>query len=93
MESIVQNVSDLGADQRQWLESALGGPLAEHQRVLIMVLNPGVEPDESIRAKALSRLEQLWEKGTRNRAQAGVSVADADAIVDEACRQARRTAP
>ncbi|MBI1903149.1 MAG: hypothetical protein HYS13_18770 [Planctomycetia bacterium] len=58
-------MSDLGADQRQCLESALGVPLAEDQRVLIMVLNPG-EPDESIRARALSRLEQLCEKGTRN---------------------------
>jgi len=49
MESIVRNVSDLHADQRQWLESALGHQLRDNQQVIIQVLavQNQAAPDEA----------------------------------------------
>src|SRR5438128_1151946 len=51
----VQNVKDLQAHGKRWLEDVLGGHLKENQQVFIMVFNPDVEPDEATRRQALAK--------------------------------------
>ena len=90
MESIIQNVKDIEADKKQWLEGALQEHLIDEQRVLIMVLNPGVQADEAIRQKAMANLKQLSEQGAASRKQQGVSEEQADRILDEAIKHVRQ---
>lgn len=90
MESIIRNVKDFEADQKLLLETALNERLQDNQRVLIMVLNPGVQADEEIRNKAMIRFRELSAKGGEHRAQSGVSVDDADHILDEAIDEGRQ---
>lgn len=84
MESIIRNVTELGAPERQLYEMVLGEHLEESQRVLVMVLKPGVEPDESIRRKAMEGFNEFCKQGAENRERLGVSIEEADAAVDEA---------
>ncbi|MEX2287498.1 MAG: hypothetical protein WD648_10440 [Planctomycetaceae bacterium] len=90
MESIIRNVKDIEADQKHWLESALNEHLRDNQRVLIMVLNPGVQADEEIRKKAIARFKELTAQGGQHREQQGVSAEDADRILDESIEAGRR---
>jgi hypothetical protein len=93
MESIIRNVRDIEADKRQWLEAALQSHLQDNQRVLIMVLSPGVQADEVIRQKAVDHLLAISKKGSAIREQQGISVEEADQIVDEAIEHVRQKNP
>jgi hypothetical protein len=90
MESIIRNVKDIASNERQWLESALKQHLEDNQRVLIMVLSPGVQADEAVREKAMADLKDISRKGAANREAQGVSVEEADRILDEAIEHARK---
>ena len=89
MESIIRNVTELAAPERQLYETVLGEHLEESQRVLVMVLKPGIEADESIRHKAMKRFHELCKEGSENRERLGVSVDQTDATVDEAIAHVR----
>ena len=89
MESIIRDVKGIEADERHVYESVLGRALRENQRVLVMVLDPGAEPDESIRGKAMEEFHKLCREGTESRERLGVSVEEADQAVDEAVRAVR----
>jgi hypothetical protein len=93
MESIIRNVRDIEADKRQWLEAALQSHLQDNQRVLIMVLSPGVQADEVIRQKAVDHLLAISKKGSAIREQQRISVEKADQIVDEAIEHVRQKNP
>ena len=89
MESMIRNVKEIEAAERKVYEDVLGEHLQDSQRVLIMVLNPGVELDEAIRSKAIEDFHKLCKQGTENRERLGVSVEEADQIVDEAIQHTR----
>jgi len=89
MESIVRDVKSVESDERRVYEVVLGRALEENQRVLVMVLNPGAEPDESIRRKAMADFQELCRQGTEHRQRLGVSVEEADQALEEAVRAVR----
>jgi len=89
MESVIRDVKALESDERRLYESALGRALQENQRVLVMVLNPGVEPDESVRRKAMEDFHAVCREGTEHRERMGITVEEADQALDEAVRAAR----
>ena len=90
MESIIRNVSDIGSDPRRWLESSLGQHLRDNQRVMIMVLNVGTEPDENTRREAHEKLRGIRAQAAASVKAQGVAPKDVDAAVDEAIVEARR---
>ena len=59
MESFIRNVDEIEGDLRRWVESGLGQRLRQNQRVMVTVLNVGVEPDEETRRQALEELRGL----------------------------------
>jgi hypothetical protein len=89
MESIIRNVKDIESPERRVYESLLGQSLRDNQRVLVMILNPGAEPDESIRRKAMADFHELCRQGTERRQQQGASVEQADQVLEEAVRAVR----
>lgn len=89
MTTIIRNVTELPPSERQLYETVLGEHLEQNQRVLVMVLKPGVEPDESVRRKAMADFHELCEQGTANRERLGVSIEEADRMVDEAIAHVR----
>ena len=84
MESIIHNVKDIEPDKRRWLESSIGKHLEDHQKIIIRVLTPGVEPNQQVRDEAIDDLMALSEKGSQHRQSLGVPVEEADEAVDEA---------
>ena len=90
MESIIRNVSDIGGNPRRWLESSLGQHLQDNQRVMIMVLNVGTEPDETTRREAHEKLRGIRAEAAASIKAQGVAPEDVDAVVDEAVAEARR---
>lgn len=89
MESIIRNVRDIASPERGVYESLLGQPLRDNQRVLVMILNPGAEPDESIRRKAMADFHELCRQGTEHRERQRVSIEEADQVLQEAVRAVR----
>jgi hypothetical protein len=85
METVIRNVKDIDADERRYLEGTLGRQLQENQRVVIRVIDLGVEPDEETRRAALADASSIARKGRGNAAAQGVG----DAAIDEAIHHAR----
>jgi hypothetical protein len=90
MESIVRNVKDIESDERRVYEHVLGERLREHQRVFIMLLDPGVLPDQQSRRTAVADIKKLAAKAAENIERQGASPDHVDAIVDEAIDNLRR---
>jgi fatty acid/phospholipid biosynthesis enzyme len=89
MESIIRNVSDIEIDPRHWLESSLGQHLEDNQRVMIMVLNVGTEPDEKKRRQAQENLRSIRSQTAANVQAQGITPNNVDVIVDEAISDIR----
>jgi hypothetical protein len=89
MESVIRDVKSLELEERRVYESALGHALHEDQRVLVAILDPAAELDESIRRQARDDLHDLSRQATEHRQRLGVSVEEADRVLDEAIRAVR----
>jgi len=89
MESVIRDVRDLVPDERQVVESMVGHGLAEDQRILVVVLPSGTEPDDGVKLRAREEFLALCKFGTENRERLGISVEDADLILDEALMSGR----
>jgi hypothetical protein len=85
----VESVRDLQAGGKRLLEDILGQPLQENQQVFIMVLSPGIEPDESARAQARAGLEATFQKTEAYAQEHDVSGEDIDAAIREAMDHVR----
>jgi hypothetical protein len=90
MESIVRNVKDIDGQQRQWLEAAIGQQLKDNQQVVIRVLTPGVEPDQTARASALEHAAEIARKGRAHAEGLGISEEEINAAIEEGIRETRR---
>jgi hypothetical protein len=90
MESIVRNVRDLDAGNRQSLETLLGRRLGDDQQVMIRVVTPGVEPDAATKRQAIERVQALSQQGAQHREAQGISQAEANDAVDEAMEDVRQ---
>ena len=89
MESIVRNVNEIEAAERQVYEQVLGQQLRDNQQVIIRVLTPGVMPDKPTRDAALQRAAEIARQGREHAASQGVSEEQIDAALDEALEHVR----
>jgi hypothetical protein len=85
----VENVRNLRADGKRWLEDILGRPLQEDQQVFIMVLSPGTEPDETARRQARAGLESVFQKTEAHAREQGIDDDEIDVAIREAMRHVR----
>ena len=85
----VQSVKDIQDSGKRWLEELLGQPLRENQQVFIMVLSPGIEPDEAARRQARAGLEATFQEATAHAEAQGVSDDAIDAALGEAMGHVR----
>lgn len=90
MEAVIRHVKDIDADERRYLESALGRQLNDNQQVIIRVIEVGVEPDEQTRRQALDNAAAIARKGRSNAAAQSVSEEEVNAAIDKAIDHARR---
>lgn len=89
IESVLRNANNIAGDDRRSLEHVLGSQLADHQQILIQVLDiDGAQPEETRRA-AVAGAAAIAERG-RAHATEQASVEEADETIDEAIRQVRQ---
>ena len=89
MESVIRDVRDIEPAERRVFETLVGHHLAENQRILVVVLPLGENPDDSARYRVREEYFELCKQGTENRERLGVFVEEADLILDEAFQFAR----
>jgi hypothetical protein len=93
MESIIRNVGEIDTDERRVYESVLGHTLGENHRVIIRVVELGDEPDKATRTAALARAVEIARQSHAAAAAQGITPEEADAVVDEAIQEVRRSNP
>ncbi len=86
---VVESVKNLQASGKRLLEAILGQELQENQQVFIMVLSPGMEPDEAARQQARAGLEATFQKTEAYAREQGITDEAIDAAIDEAMAQVR----
>ena len=91
MESIIRDVKSIESDERRVYESVLGRTLRENQRVIIRVIEGEEEPGEVSRGAALSRAVEIARQGRASVEAQGITAEEADAAIDEAIREVRRS--
>ncbi len=89
MDSVIRDVKDIQPDERHIYETVIGHSLAQDQRILVVVLPPGTISDDFVRRRAREEFFGLCKLGTENRERLGVSLEEADSILEEALRVAR----
>ena len=89
METVVRNVKDIDANERRYLEGTLGRQLRENQRVVIRVIDLGVEPDAETRRAALGDASLIAQKAKANAAAQGVGEEEVDAALEQAIDHVR----
>jgi hypothetical protein len=82
MQTVIRNVKDIDADERRYLEGTLGHQLQENQRIVIRVIDLGVEPDEATGRAALADASLIARKGRANAAAQGVGEEEVDEAID-----------
>ena len=90
MESFIRSANEIEGDLRQWVETGLGQQLRQNQRVMVTVLNVGIEPDEETRREAREELRGIRAEAAANIKAQGISLAEVDAVVDEALAHVRQ---
>ena len=93
MESVVHNVSDIQAGEKHWLENLLGQHLEDNQQVFIMVLKPGIMPDDEARRRAAISMERTFAQTDAHAREHGITREEVDAAVQEAMDHVRPRRP
>lgn len=83
MESITRYVDKIESAEHRVYESVLGHPLRDDQQVVLRIIEPEKEVDESIRRKAKDEFHDLCKEGSENRQRQGISVEEADQILED----------
>jgi hypothetical protein len=86
---VVEDVKNLEANSKRFLEEILGGQLREDQQVFIMVLSPGTAPDAEARRQASLGLERVFQQTEAYARQHGVTDTEIDAAIKEAMAHVR----
>ena len=90
MESFICGAGEIQGDPRRWVEACLGQHLQQNQRVMVTVLNVGIEPDEKTRREASEALRQIRAKAAANVEGSGRTADALDGVVDEVIAELRR---
>lgn len=91
MESIARDVTSLESDERRLYEAVVGHPLQENQRVIIRIVDVEAEPAEASRRAALGRAVEIARQGRAAVESQGISTEEADAAIEGAIREVRRS--
>lgn len=86
---MLRRVNEIPEQEKRSLEDILGRPLQDHQQVLIMVLTPGIVPDEATRRQALARIEETFARADHHAGEHNITPDEADAAVEEALEHVR----
>ena len=89
MESIIRKVDELNTDERRMYESVVGHALREDQRLIIHVVELVTEPDGPTRKAASERAIEIARRGRASAADQGVTLEEADRLIDEAIHTSR----
>jgi hypothetical protein len=89
MDTLPQNVGDLPAPARSAVEGLMGHALRDDQQVYIVALDAIAEPPDQQRRQASVDLQQIMNEMHERVRQSGVSPADAERTIDEACDEVR----
>lgn len=84
--AIDRTVDDITPKQRDAIEDLIGGDLSSDQRVFILAYRPGVEPSETDKSAARTRIEELLAKSHDNAQHSGASPSEIDDAIAEAIR-------
>ena len=85
---IVRNVRDISPENRRSLESMLGEPLREDQKVCIAIV-PVTGPDEDVRRAAFARIEEIFARTDAYAREQGITEKEIDEAVEEAMQHVR----
>jgi hypothetical protein len=91
METVIRDVKSLESDERRVYESVVGHALRDDQRVIIRVVETGNATDEAVRRAALAKAVEIARKGRAAADAQGVTAEEADAAIEEAIREVRRS--
>jgi hypothetical protein len=89
MDSVIRDVKDIRPEERHIYETVIGHSLTQDQRILVAVLPSGADRDDSARHRAREEFFELCKQGAENREGLGVSVEEADLMLEEALRAVR----
>ncbi len=89
MDSVIRDVKDIRPEERRIYETLIGHNLSQDQRILVAVLPSASDLNDSARHRAHNEFFELCKQGAENRERLGVSVEEADLILEEALRAAR----
>ncbi len=89
MDTSVHNVAELSAATRVVVESLIGHPLADDQKVIIAALSPTEQTASEKRQAAWRELQPLLDTMGENARQSGLSSEEIDRLIDEACESVR----
>lgn len=89
MDKLLQNVGDLPTPARSAVEALMGHALRDDQQLYIVALDAAEAPAAADRQAAWSELEAIIADAHGQVRQSGLSPAELEQTVDEACRQTR----
>ena len=89
MERVLHNVVDLPASGRSAVEAIIGHALRDDQQLYIVALDAAVDPTEAVRGETWNELEGIIAEARENVRQAGLSPAELERNVDQACNEVR----
>lgn len=89
MESIVLNVKDLEAAERQRYETVLGQQLEDNQQIIMTVVPTSSEHSSDERAQAWANIQKLSKKAEQHMRSNGTTEQQWEAAADAACEEVR----
>lgn len=89
MDSIILNVKDLEAAERQRYETVLGQQLEDNQQIIMTVVPTSSENSSDERAQAWADLQQLSKKAEQHMRSTGTTDQQWEAAADAACEEVR----
>ena len=89
MDNLLHNVNDLPTATRSVVETLVGHPLRDDQRLYIVAFDPVEERSTEVRRAAWDELQKIMEVMKNNARDSGRSADEIDRLIDEACESVR----
>lgn len=89
MDNILRNVADLPASARSAVETLMGHPLRDEQRLFIVALDDSARPTVPERQAAWEQIRTLLDEAAANVARSGLADEAAERLADETCEAVR----
>jgi hypothetical protein len=89
MDDILHPVGDLPTPERSAVESIIGHALRDDQWLYIAAIDGAAEPTIEARRQAWDELNEIIAEAHQNVRDSGVSLADLERTIDDACHEVR----